>query len=168
MAVYFFASRSYLCYVWGNARLLLSQGICISIYKQKKGFCQNKIKILGTSINFIFWLCGLPSVGFHTTIFFKKKKQTQKPAVKFFLLVRYLFIYCCFWAGGCHSYFFSPPPPQSPSHVLWKQASFFLFPLCWYSRHLFLATGFVGLWSLAVNLGFLPIVPVLGLVALAH
>lgn len=70
MSVYFFPSRSYPGSVWGNARVPLSKGIYISSFKKEKGFCQNKRKILGTSINLIFWLCGFPSVGICTIFFF--------------------------------------------------------------------------------------------------
>lgn len=128
----------------------LSKGIYISSYKQKKGFCQNKRKILGTSIKFIFWLCGLPSVGFHITIFFQKN---PKPAVKF-LCISFLFT-----VASEQEVVIPVPPPHPPAPQVPRSCAlkanffFFLFPLCWYNRHLFLATGFVGLWSLAVNLG---------------
>lgn len=64
-----------LTHFWGSSRESLSQGIYISSYVQRTGFCQDKRKILGTSMNFIFWLCRLPSAGFHTTVLLKKKKK---------------------------------------------------------------------------------------------
>lgn len=150
-----------LTHFWGSSRESLSQGIYISSYVQRTGFCQDKRKILGTSMNFIFWLCRLPSAGFHTTVLLKKKKKV-------------LWNFLCF----CISFLFTVASEQEvvipellfsvPMIRALKVDFPFLFPVCWYSEHLFLRTGFVGFWSLAVHFGFSPVIPVLGLVVLVH
>lgn len=103
-----------------------------------------------------------------TQLFKNKKKKKEKKCFKilsacalaFYLLLllsRMLSFLSCFF--------------QFPDMCFKSRLPFSipcLFPLCCYSEHLFLRTGFVGLWFLAVHIGFSSVVPVLGLVALAH